>query len=485
MKIAQVASEFSPLLEVGNLATVVAGLAGEMAASGHDVEVYLPGCRRALEHPRVAGTPPGERRLSVPMGHRFETAEVVTVAWAKGITLHLIVRDEYFDRSHVYGPRDRDYDDNDARFIFFGKAVVEALARSSSTLDILHVHDWTAALVPLLARMTEAERGLSLAVKTVLTLHNISFQGLFPASAFALTNLPDEFFLADSLEYFGQLNCLKGGIVFADALVTVNEGYRTEILTPEGGHGLEGILATRAESLTVIPHGIDTTVWNPSTDPALPARYSAEEPAGRARCRAALLGAAGIEAVGAAPLLAMADPPTGDLLAMVAGPLGDFLRATGGGLIVAAVGRDTRVDPLAAFVRGLGPDLRGRLTLWPAARPHEMRSLLAGADYFLMPADDEPGGPTQLQAQRYGCIPVASRSGGLVDTIDPLGESKGAGSGFLFDNTPESLRAALSAVADLHARPDDLALVRKRLLLKELSWRAPTRAYLRLFRGLL
>jgi len=486
MRIAQVASEFSPLMEVGNLASVVAGLAGEMAAAGHEVEIYLPGCRCALEHPRVTGAKELSRiNLSLPMGGRFETAEVITLAWDQGIRLHLIQRDEYFDRSHIYGPKSRDYDDNDARFIFFGKAVVEALARSGQTVDILHAHDWTGALVPLLVRVTEAERGLSLAVKTVLTVHNIAFQGLFPDTAFSLTNLPDEFFHADSLEYFGQINCLKAGIVYSDALVTVSEGYRSAILTAEGGHGLDGILATRDEQLAVIPQGIDTMVWDPSSDPALAARFSAENPGGRARCREALLQAAAVEAVGTNPLVAMIDPPTDGLLELVTGPLGEFLRETGGGLVVAAGGRDTRVDAIDGFVKELGRDLRGRIALWPAARPHEVRALLAGADYFLMPADDEPGGPLQLQAQRYGCVPAASRAGGLVDTIEPLGEARGGGTGFLFDNTPASLRAALAAIADLHGRPEELARVRRRLLLKELSWRAPARAYLRMFQGLL
>lgn len=487
MRIAQVASEFSPLMEVGNLATVVAGLAGEMAAAGHEVDVYLPGYRQAVEHPRIAGARPSARlRIPVAMGKRFETAEIVTFNWDKGIRLHLIERDEYFDRSHAYGPRGRDYDDNDARFVFFGKAVVEAMARSGFTHDILHVHDWTAALVPLLTRVSEADRNISLAVKTVLTVHNVAYQGVFPESAFGLTNLPEEFFHADSLEYFGQLNCLKAGIVYADALVTVSEGYRTAILTADGGHGLDGILATRAEQLAAIPQGIDTKVWNPATDSALTAHFDAQDPAGRTRCRDALVQAAGVEAVGAAPLLAIIDPPTGPILELVAEPLAAFLRATRGGLVAAASDRATRVDELSAFVRSLSSSgIHGRTAFWPAAQQHELRALLAGADYFLMPAANEPGGPTQLKAQRYGCIPIASREGGLVDSIDPLGEGRGGGTGFLFDNTPDSLQAILGAVADLHTDAESLARTRRRLLQKELSWRAPARAYLRLFRGLL
>ena len=209
--------------------------------------------------------------------------------------MYLICREEFFDRKCPYGNGDRDYEDNADRFTFFCKGVIETMRLADLGADIVHAHDWQASLLPLLLREAERRFAVTLAMKTVFTVHNISFQGLFPAAFFQRTNLPEELFGVDGLEYYGQVNMLKGGILFSDRITTVSPRYAKEIQTPEFGCGLEGVVQTRADDLSGLINGVDTAVWNPATDKMIPARYSAANLAGKRACRGALLAHCGFD----------------------------------------------------------------------------------------------------------------------------------------------------------------------------------------------
>ncbi|HTQ29801.1 MAG TPA: glycogen/starch synthase, partial [Opitutaceae bacterium] len=232
MKIVHVASEMFPYVKTGGLADAVGSMTATLADYGHEVAVFLPGYRAALEHSQALRA---ERRarLRIEMGDVFYTGDVRAFSPRKNLTIYFICREEFFDRRGLYGNGERDYEDNHHRFIFFCKGVVETLRLTELHADIVHSHDWQGALLPLLLRYAERRHGGTLALKTVFTIHNIAFQGLFPMRSFYRTNLPDELAGIDGVEFYGQLSMMKGGILFADRVTTVSPHYAQEIQTPE------------------------------------------------------------------------------------------------------------------------------------------------------------------------------------------------------------------------------------------------------------
>src|SRR5579871_4118855 len=205
MKIVHAASELYPYMKTGGLADAVGALTSTFADKGHEVSAFLPGYRSALSHPEAAGA---ERkfRLKIEMGNQYLSGDVLVFSPKKGLTVYLIRRDEFFDRRNPYGNGERDYEDNADRFIFFCKGVVETLRLAELQADVVHCHDWQAALTPLLLRESERRHSVTLALKTVFTIHNIAYQGVFPAERFGRTNLPDDLNSIDGIEYYGQIN---------------------------------------------------------------------------------------------------------------------------------------------------------------------------------------------------------------------------------------------------------------------------------------
>ena len=272
MKIVHVASELFPYMKTGGLADAVAALGSALADNGHEVSMFLPGYRATLEHKDAAGA---ERKLrfKVELGNDFLAGDVRVFSPRKNLSVYLICREEFFDRRAPYGNGERDYEDNADRFIFFCKGVVEMIRLGDLQADVVHCHDWQAALVPVLLRDAERRHGVTLALKTIFTIHNIAYQGVFPAKAFARTNLPEELNQMDGLEYYSQINLMKGGMLFADRLTTVSPRYAKEIQTAEFGCGLDGVVQTRVEDLVGLLNGVDNAIWNPAVDALLPARY--------------------------------------------------------------------------------------------------------------------------------------------------------------------------------------------------------------------
>src|ERR1035437_5770219 len=288
MKIVHAASEVYPYMKTGGLADAVGALAGALADNGHEVSVFLPGYRAALAH-KDAANAERKLRLKIEMGDHFVAGDVRMFSPRRNLRVFLICREEFFDRSAPYGNGERDYEDNADRFIFFCKGVVETLRLAALRADVVPAPDWQAAWLPLLVREAERRHRVTLALKTVFTIHNIAYQGLFPAPAFAHTNLPDELYNIDGLEYYSQINLMKGGILFADRVTTVSPRYAKEIQTPEFGCGLDGVVLTRTDDIVGLLNGVDTAVWNPAIDALLPARYSPANMAGKQACRAELL----------------------------------------------------------------------------------------------------------------------------------------------------------------------------------------------------
>lgn len=477
MKIVHVASELFPYMKTGGLADAVGSLAGVLADNGHEVSVFLPGYRAALEHKDAVGAQ-RKLRLKVEMGDQFLSGDVRVFSPRKNLTVYLVCREEFFDRRAPYGNGERDYEDNADRFIFFCKGVIETLRLADLQADVVHTHDWQAALLPLLLRQAERRYGVTLAFKTIFTIHNIAFQGIFPSSVFARTNLPDEFNSIDGLEYYAQINLLKSGLLFADRVTTVSPRYAEEIQTPEFGCGLDGVAQTRAEDIVGLLNGVDTAVWNPATDPHLPARYSAGNMAGKQICRAELLKAFGFDPAFTGPVFGMVCRLTEqkgiDLL------LGnqDFLLKNDCRVVILGSGEKKYEEAIQALVK------RAPKQIALAVKLDEALSHLveAGSDFFIMPSLFEPCGLNQMYSQAYGTVPIVSRVGGLANTVTDADELPDVGTGLMCDPNVLSLRDALQRALKLYRDPKRYAAVQQRGMARDFSWQRAAAGYEELYR---
>ena len=477
MKIVHVASELFPYVKTGGLADAAGSLARTLADNGHEVSVFLPGYRAALEHGDAVAA---ERRwrLKIEMGDQFLSGDVRVFAPRKNFTVHLICREEFFDRRGLYGNGERDFEDNADRFIFFCKGVAEALRLSGSQADVVHCHDWQTALLPLLVREAERRHGVTIADKTVCTIHNIAFQGVFPRWLFARTNLPDELNAIDGLEYYEQINFLKGGILFADHVTTVSPRYAQEIQTPEFGCGLEGVVQTRTGDIVGLLNGIDTSVWNPAIDPLLPARYAAGNLGGKRRCREELLRRCGFDEKFTGPVLGMVARLTEQKGIELLLANADFLLGRNCRLVVLGAGEARFEKALRALV-ARAPD---RVYLCPKLDEPLSHLIEAGSDFFVMPSRFEPCGLNQMYSLAYGTVPIVSRVGGLADTVIDADEQPAAGTGISCEPNAASLRVALERALALFEDQPRYADVQRRGMAKDFSWTKAALGYEQLYR---
>jgi starch synthase len=485
MEILFVASELAPMVKVGGLADVVAALSKALRLLGHKVTIALP------RYPGVeAGGLMLARRLTPIVvgsaGHRTEMT-VYDGRLGSGVELLLLDAPGLFDRPGVYGENGADYPDNDRRFGLFCQGVAEVVrmrAEGGSPFDIVHAHDWPAALVPYLLRERAGAAGpvnTPSKTRTVLTIHNLAHQGVFPREALAHAGLGPEHFGMDRLEFYGQVSFLKGGILAADQLTAVSTTYAREILTPDLGERLDGVLRLRENDLVGITNGIDYAVYNPMTDPALAARYDADDQGNKGRCKAALLQELGLEIRPERPLLVS---------------VGRVVAQKGSDLLAAALPKILKAD-VAVVIAGTGdPALMSKLTAAVAKSPERaayvgaasdavVHRMLAAADAVVIPSRYEPCGLVQLYAQRYGAPPVACHTGGLADTIVDCDAALETGSGFLFDKpTVTALVGGVQRALAAMTSPRWPAL-RRRVMRLDLGWDRPARRYASVYRAAL
>jgi starch synthase len=476
MKIVHVASELFPYIKTGGLADAVAAMAAALADKGHEVSVFLPGYRAVLEHKDALKAERGVP-LKIEMGREELSGEVRVFSPRKNLKVYLIRRDEFFDRRNPYGNGERDYEDNGDRFIFFCKGVVETLRLAELQADVVHCHDWQAALTPLLLREAERRHSVTLALKTVFTIHNIAYQGVFPAAMFARTNLPDDLYGIDGIEYYAQVNLMKGGILFADRVTTVSPRYAREIQTPEFGCGLEGVATTRGEDLVGLLNGVDPAIWNPAIDVLLPERYSAANLAGKRACRLELLKRAGLAADFAGPIFGIVARLVEQKGIHLVLANRDFFLAHDCRLVILGAG-DKRLE---AEVRELAADAPSKVSL--SAKLDEGMSHLieAGSDFFIMPSLFEPCGLNQMYSQVYGTIPIVSRVGGLADTVTDADERPHSGTGLMCEPDAASLRDALQRALRLYADRPRYDAVQQRCMARDFSWKVAAEGYEKLY----
>jgi starch synthase len=471
-----------PYIKTGGLADVVGALSRALAARGHEVTVFLPGYRSVMESPLLAAAR-RSAQITVRLDGRDLAGDVHTLQPGPGLTVHFIGRDEFFDRRHLYWNGERDYDDNDARFIFFCQAVIAVLRTSGRSadgagipahpVDVVHCHDWQTGMLPVLLRHAEQRSGTHLAARTVFTVHNMIYQGVFPRRSFALTGLHESLNAMEGIEYYNQISTLKAGLMYADRVTTVSPNYAREIQTPAHAFGLDGVVRLRAGALRGIRNGIDTTIWNPATDAILPARYDANDLAGKAVCRNEVLRKFGWPVDYPGPVFCLISRMTQakghDLLLEAAG----CFRKNKVRLVVLGTG-DKRFEEAWRAMAARHPDTVAVDTRFDEALSH---LVMAGADFFLMPSRTEPCGLTQMYAQVYGTIPLVSSVGGLVDTVVDLGEQPEKGTGLMFRPNLSALAKAIGRAMTLFADRAGLAAAQQRAMRQDFSWESVVGKY--------
>jgi starch synthase len=342
---------------------------------------------------------------------------------------------------------------------------------------VVHCHDWQAALLPVLLREAERRHGLTLALKTIFTIHNIAYQGVFPRKTFARTNLPEELYNIDGLEYYSQINLMKGGILFADRVTTVSPRYAKEIQTSEFGCGLDGVVQTRVEDIVGLLNGVDNSVWNPAVDSLIPARYSAVNLGGKAVCRAELLRRCGFAGDFKGPIFGIVARLTEQKGIDFVLANRDFFTANDVRLVVLGSG-DKRMEQELRELADVTPP---RVYFHPKLDEPLSHLIEAGSDFFVMPSVFEPCGLNQMYSQVYGTLPIVSRVGGLADTVVDADDDAANGTGLMCDPNAASLHGALQRALVLFANKPRCAAVQQRAMAKDFSWKRASEGYEKLY----
>ncbi|MFW6107102.1 MAG: glycogen synthase GlgA [bacterium] len=481
MRILFVASEAVPFAKTGGLADVAGAVPKALRARGEDIALALPYYRTVRERfaPQVHDT---DIRLTVPLGKKtLPGALRRTVLPESDVPVYLIENPELFDRQELYSTPRGDYSDNDQRFIFFSRAVLQAMEALGWQPDLYHCNDWQTALIPAYLKTLCAQDSFFRGARSLLTIHNLAYQGTFEAQAFELTGLGPSHFNWQEFEFYQKFNILKGGLVFADLLNTVSPRYAKEIQTEEFGCGLQGVLASRADDLYGIINGIDYTVWNPATDDLIPARYSPDDLGGKAVCKRELQKECGLPRSDA-PLLGLisrlADQKGLDLIAEAMEPL----MALDVQFVLLGTGQEKYHKLFASLAKKHRRKFAAHIT-FDNALAHRIE---AGCDMYLMPSRYEPCGLNQLFSLKYGTVPIVRRTGGLADTITnctPTSLAKGKANGFSFESySSRALLATIKRALKLYAMPQRW----RRLMLvgmgQDWSWERSAGEYLKLYR---
>lgn len=503
MRIAIVTSEAAPFSKTGGLADVAGALFREYVKCGLTAYLFVPLYRATVRQfgPFIRRT---GLELDVAVGRETARCTVwcARIAASGDVTLSdegterepgtvfFIGNDDFFDREDLYGTASGEFGDNDRRFAFFCRSVVETCRSMGLGLDVVHCHDWETALIPLYLKTAYRNDPSFAKTKSVFTIHNLGYQGHFPPLSMEVAGLSWDLFRPEGIEFYGKVNYLKAGLISADILTTVSETYAKEILTPEFGFGLDGVLRKRAEVLVGIVDGIDYGDWDPSTDTRIPHVFTADDLSGKEQCRRELIKRCGLKGRRTGPVLCF--------VGRLAGQKGiDILiealpRALRGGAlcVVLGTGEQRYHDRLAA----LAGDFPGKIHFHSVFDEALAHLVYAGSDIFLMPSLYEPCGLGQMIAMRYGTIPVARMTGGSADTVvhvshvehflcgDLFGEAKGTG--FLFgEYSAEAFVAQIYRAVCLHRSAEAWKRLIRNAMSGDFSWELSAQKYLELYAG--
>ena len=474
MRILMASAEGPPLRRTGALIDVMDALPHELRERGHDVSLALPFYREIREDPQFKEKDTGVT-VDIRVGNKTYTAEYLEGRTTQDVQLFLVRCDEFFDRPGIFGEHGEAYEDNAARFVFFCKAVIELARRLTPAVQILHLHDWAAALVPVFVH------AFGLPFKTVLTIHHLAEQGSFWGLDFELTDLGQRFFTLHGVEFFGRLNFLKGGILYADKITTVSEHYRREIQTPAGGCDLDVVLRENAHRLFAILHGVDYDRWNPETDKLLPAGYNSDSFFGKQFCRNALLSGLRLAPDPVGPVYGMVTRVVQDKGFEILVPLLDRLLSDDVRLIILGEGDPAYETALAITARKF-PSKFAYQKSYDEKTAHVIE---AGMDISLIPSRFEPAGLSAMYNLAYGALPVARATGGIHEIIDDYDPTSDTGYGFLFYNySTEAFWDAIKRAREIFRNRELWTVLMKRAMAREFSWEVSAERYEDLYREL-
>jgi starch synthase len=473
LRILFAASEGLPFSKTGGLADVIEALPKALVAQGHELAVVLPRYRGIKTSMVVMPS------MTIPLGGRLRFPSVADGTMLNGVRYFFVDDPGFFDRDGIYGGSAGDFPDNAERYSEFCRATIE-IAKHVWPADVIHCHDWQTGLVPVFLRSLYAADPLVKDIPVIFTIHNLGYQGQFPAAVLDRAGIPPEVYNPAGLEYYGDVNLLKGGLVYSDYLTTVSKKYAEEIQTAEFGYGLDGVVRSRRDHVVGILNGVDYSVWNPEKDKLIAATYSAKDLTGKHACKKDLL-----EIFGLSP-----EHETRPVLGIVS----RFADQKGFDLI-AAVAKELMQEDIILIVLGTGErryeelfetlanEFPGRVGVRIAYDNELAHKIEAGADMFLMPSRYEPCGLNQIYSLKYGTVPIVRATGGLDDTVESFDVEHGTGTGFKFEfYTGAALLDAIHLA--LHHFADERIWKRIQLngMSKDFSWKRPASEYAKLYK---
>ncbi len=465
MKILMISPECAPFSKAGGLGDMVSSISKRFAESGCDVKVFTPfyaSVKRSGDMKKQMDN------LSVHMGLGLEYGASVWSAPLGGAEALLLEFNMYFDRPGIYNYNGADYSDNGGRFAFMCRAALDWCLQNGWIPDVVHCHDWTAGLAPVLLNTSLRNSPLG-GCASVFTIHNLQHQGIFDKGVLEYAGVPMSEFRADSCEAYGALNMMKGGLYNCTKITTVSPTYAGEIRTPAYGCGLDGLLRFRGADLVGILNGVDSEAWNPETDKLIAANYSLADMSGKAACKKALQKRMGLKVSQKIPVFGVVSRLYSqkglDLLARIAADLVSRMD-----IQIALLGSGEYWQERA--FSDLTAAYPGKISAYIGFDNGLAHQIEAGSDFFLMPSRFEPCGLNQMYSMMYGALPVVRSTGGLCDTVDQYSESTGSGDGFRFsDPTCEALYNTIGwACSTWYDRPDDIEKMRRSGMSRDFSW---------------
>jgi starch synthase len=473
-------SEIAPFAKTGGLADVCEALPKALVSLEVQPTLVLPLYRTVREGGWDLQTVVED--LPVQVGDAEIKTNILQGRLNEEIPVFFVQCDEFFDRDYLYGTPKGDYQDNAERFAFFSRAVFALSEALDQRWDVMHCHDWQAALIPVYLKTIFSDHPLFSKTKSLLTIHNLGYQGVFPSTIFSLLGLPDHIFSIEGMEFRGKVNLLKGGIIFADQLTTVSPTYAKEIQTPEFGYRLEGVLKDQASKLTGILNGVDYTQWNPGDDPHIPVYYTPDKVEGKVTCKKDLLKRCGLfPDLIAKPLLGMVSRLAGQKGVDILFQVVERMMAEGVGLVILGAGEE-QYERLLTTMAKKYPKQMSMTVAFDESLAHQIE---AGCDIFLMPSLYEPCGLNQMYSLKYGTLPVVRTTGGLADTVLEVDIKKKKGTGFTFvDYDPDALWKAIKKALQCFEDKELWGQLIQQAMTQDFSWSRSAGEYLRLYKRL-
>ncbi|MGB9715951.1 MAG: glycogen synthase GlgA [Thermodesulfovibrionales bacterium] len=472
MKILIASPEAVPYAKTGGLADVAGSLIKEYRKMKKEAYLILPLYRRVKKSD--ISLKDTNLKIKIPVGDRQVEGRIFN----HPPSTYLISCDEFFDREELYGTPLGDFSDNASRFIFFSRGVLETCRKLNFKPDVIHCNDWQTSLIPIYLKRLYKGDNFFRNTATLLTIHNLGYQGLFPASELPLTGLGWDIFNPEGIEFYGKINFLKAGLMFSDILTTVSVSYAKEILSKDFGFGLEGVLMKREKDLYGVLNGIDYDEWDPSRDTYIPKNFSSDNIQGKAECKKNLVKEMSLDTTGR-PLFGM----VGRLSAQkgIKLLLQSLERLISSGINIVVLGKGD--EEFQVRLLEAGKNYKGRVYVYIGFEEYLAHKIYAGSDFFLIPSKYEPCGLGQLISMRYGSIPVGRSTGGLADTIQDFDPLTSKGTGFLFfDYTPYALHDAVKRALCVYTDKGKLRKLKLNAMKMDFSWRKSAERYIELYK---